>query len=86
MPRHHRRDRVAIAHRLAHGDHVGHQAMPLEAPHASPGAAEARLDFVGDEQAARRADRRHRRLEEARRVGKDAVAGKNRVHQQGQQA
>ena len=52
-------DRVAVAHRLADRDDVGHDAVALEAPHVLAGAAEAGLHLVGDEQAAGLVDRVH---------------------------
>ena len=73
--RHQSRDRLAVAHRLSHRDDVGHDTMALEAPQVFAGAAEAGLDLVGDEQAARPLDRVDRAPQEARRFREDAVAG-----------
>ena len=56
-PRDDRGDRVAVAHRLAEGDEVGHDAEALERPHGVAGAAVAALDLVGDPQAAGRVRR-----------------------------
>ena len=56
--------------------------MALEAPHVLAGAAEAGLHLVGDEQAASALDRLDRSLQEARRLGQDAVAGEKRIDDQ----
>ena len=53
--RRHRADRMAVAERLAHHDDVGHDALILERPEARAHAAESRLHFVGDADAAGRA-------------------------------
>ena len=47
---------MAVAHRLAHGDDVGDEAVARKAPHLSAAAAEAGLHLVGDEQPAGRPD------------------------------
>ena len=49
----HRRHRVAVAHRLAEGDHVGLQAVPLEGPQVPAEPAVPGLDLVRDEQPSR---------------------------------
>lgn len=75
---------MAGAQRLAHGDDVGHHAVPLEAPERVAGAAEAGLHFVGNEEAAGLAHRVHRLGHEAGRVGEDAVAREHGIdHQRG---
>ena len=64
---------MAISHWLAHGHQIWNEAVAGKPPHLFAGAAEAGLDFVGDEQAARSSNGFHRRAQEARRVGEDAV-------------
>src|SRR3954468_3339690 len=44
------RDRMSVPHRLAHGDDIGDDLMPLESPHCLSGPCEAGLNFVGDEE------------------------------------
>ncbi len=44
-----------VAYSLGHGDNVGHDAMILKAPIVGARAAKARLNFVRDDEAARRA-------------------------------
>ena len=73
---------MAVAHRLAERDDVGHDAVALEAPHLPAGAAEARLHLVGDEEPAGLAHFRDRLLQEAGRIREDAVARKDRVDDQ----
>ena len=60
----------------------GSDTVALEAPHMFAGAAEAGLHLVGNEQAARPLDRLDRALQEARRLGQDAVAGEQRIDDQ----
>lgn len=45
---------MSVAHRLPHGDDVGHEvgALQLERPEMAADAAEAHLDLVGDDDAA----------------------------------
>ncbi len=45
-------ERMAVAHRLGDGDHVGHDALLLEAPEVAAETAVADLDLVGDAEAA----------------------------------
>ena len=49
-------ERNAVAHGLAQGDDVRLRAVGFEAPHMGTVAAEAELDFVGDEHPTRRPD------------------------------
>ena len=61
--------RVPVAHRLAEGDDVRHDAVLGEAPERLPDAAEAGLHLVGDAERAGGAGPR---------IGRDEVAGRNR--------
>ncbi len=79
----HAGDRKAVAHRFAHGHHVGHQPVALEAPEGFPRAREAGLHLVGDEDTALGADQIDGGFEEARRIGIEPVAGKDRIHDEG---
>ena len=72
---------MAVAHRLAHGDEIGHEAVAGKAPHLFAAAAEAGLHLVGDEQRAFCPDGFDRGAQKAGRVGEHAVAGKDGVDQ-----
>ncbi len=56
---------MAIAHRLAHRDQIGNEAVAGKAPHLLAGAAETGLHLVGDEEAAGRTHRFDRGTQEA---------------------
>ena len=80
-------DGLAVAHGLAQGDDVGHEAVALEAPHMLAGAAEAGLHLVGDEQAAGGADRLDRAgFRKPAGSGKTPSLEKMRVDQQRRRA
>ncbi len=78
---HHGGDGMTVAHRLAHGDDVRCEAVALETPQLVARAAEARLHFVGDEQASGFADRVDGLFQEAGRFGEHAVAREDGVDQ-----
>src|SRR6185437_2508871 len=66
-------DGQPVAHRLAHGDDVGCDAVPLVAPHVGAGPAESGLDLVGDVEPACGVNELGDGGEEPGGVGKDAV-------------
>ena len=80
--RDHGAHRVAVAHRLAERDDVGHDAVLGKAPERLADAAEPRLHLVGDAERARRAGAGVRGAEVAGRHGEDAVAREDVVADQ----
>ena len=72
-------DWKAIAHRLAEGDEVRRDAVPLETPHARACPSKARLNFVGNDESACLPHRGHSAGDEAGRIDPHAVARKDAV-------
>jgi hypothetical protein len=72
---------MAVAHRLAHGDEIGHEAVAGKAPHPSAATAEAGLYLIGDEQRAFLPDGFDRGAQKTRWVGEHTVARKDRIDQ-----
>src|ERR1039457_1901362 len=72
-------DRHAVAHRLAHHDEVGHDAVALEAPDGTSGAGEARLDLIGDVEASGLVHGVDHGPQETGRAGQDPVGGEDAV-------
>ena len=62
-PRHDRRDRIAVAHRLAERDDVRRDAVPRERPELRPEPAVARLHLVRDVEPSRGMRPLHEQLE-----------------------
>ena len=55
--------------------------MTLEAPEMRACPTKARLDFIGDKQSAPGLYAGYRLGQKSRRIGENAVAGKNGIHQ-----
>ena len=79
MTRNHRCYRISIAHWFSHGDNVRLDTVAQETPKRFPGAAEAGLHFIRNEQPALRAHRGDGFGDEARRIGEHAVRRKDGV-------
>jgi hypothetical protein len=77
----HSGDGMAIAHRLAHRDQIGNEAVARKAPHPSAAAAEAGLHFIRNEQRTGRAYGIDSRSQKTGRIGEYAVAGEDRIDQ-----
>lgn len=76
----------SIAHRLAEGNQIRSDLVPLEAPHMSPGSSEARLNLVGDDETTCLPHRLNATGNEAGRIHPNAITGKNTVDEQGRDA
>ena len=69
----------SIAHRLAEGNKIRNNPVPLKAPHMNASSPKARLNFVGDDETTCLPHGRNATGDEARRIHPYAIAGKNTV-------
>ena len=75
------REGIAIAHRLAHADHIRHHAMAGKAPHAMAQAAKTGLHLIGDEEPACGTNCRHGRGQHCR-IDDHPIGRKHRISDQ----
>ena len=79
--RDHRGHGKTVPHWLAERDDIRLHTVTLEAPEMRACPTKARLDFIGDKQSAPGLYAGYRLGQKSRRIGENAVAGKNGIHQ-----